>query len=158
MALEEKAGQLISVGVNARFLNQESEEFKELRRQVEQNHVGGIILFRGPVYESVHLVNRMQQFARVPLLVSADLEAGSGMRFDDATDLPWNMAVGATGNPEYARRQGQLTAREARALGVEQIFAPVADVNNNAGNPVINVRSYGEDQQEVARFVAAFVG
>ena len=68
MSLEEKTGQLISVGINARFLNQESAEFKELRRQVEQNHVGGIILFRGPVYESVHLVNRMQQLARVPLL------------------------------------------------------------------------------------------
>src|SRR5256714_10781242 len=157
MTLDEKIGQLISIGINARFLNQESDEFKELRRQVEQNHVGGIILFRGPVYESVHLVNRMQQLARQPLLISADLEAGSGMRFDDATDLPWNMAVGATGNPDYARRQGQLTAREARSLGVEQLFAPVADVNNNAANPVINVRSFGEDPAEVARFVAAFV-
>ncbi|MBV8859113.1 MAG: hypothetical protein JOZ02_19430 [Acidobacteria bacterium] len=157
MTLEEKAGQLISVGVNARFLNQESDEFKELRRQVEQNHVGGIILFRGPVYESVHLVNRMQRLAKLPLLVSADLEAGSGMRFDDATNLPWNMAVGATGDPAFARRQGELTAREARALGIQQVFAPVADVNNNAGNPVINVRSFGEDPAEVARFVAAFV-
>jgi beta-N-acetylhexosaminidase len=157
MTLEEKAGQLISVGVNAHFLNQSSDEFRELRRQVEQNHVGGIILFRGPVYESVHLVNRMQAFARLPLLVSADLEAGSGMRFDDATNLPWNMAVGATGDPAFARRQGELTAREARALGVQHIFAPVADVNNNAGNPVINVRSFGEDPSEVARFVAAFV-
>jgi beta-N-acetylhexosaminidase len=157
MTLDEKAGQLISIGINARFLNQESGEFKELRRQVEQNHVGGIILFRGPIYESVHLVNRMQQLARLPLLISADLESGSGMRFDDATNLPWNMALGATGNPEYARRQGELTAREARALGVQQIFAPVADVNNNAGNPVINVRSFGEDPAEVARFVSAFV-
>ncbi|HEX8503528.1 MAG TPA: glycoside hydrolase family 3 N-terminal domain-containing protein [Pyrinomonadaceae bacterium] len=157
MTVEQKAGQLISVGVNARFLNQESPEFKELRRQVEQNHVGGIILFRGPVYESVHLVNRMQQLAARPLLVSADLEAGAGMRFEDTVNLPWNMALGATGNPEYARRQGELTAREARALGVQQIYAPVADVNNNAGNPVINVRSFGEDPAEVARFVAAFV-
>ena len=157
MTLEEKAGQLISVGVNARFLNQSSDEFKELRRQVEQNHVGGIILFRGPVYESVHLVNRMQRLAKLPLLVSADLEAGSGMRFEDTTNLPWNMAVGATGDPAFARRQGELTAREARALGVQHVFAPVADVNNNAGNPVINVRSFGEDPAEVARYVAAFV-
>jgi beta-N-acetylhexosaminidase len=157
MTLEQKAGQLISVGINARFLNQESAEFKELRRQVEQNHVGGIILFRGPVYESVHLVNRMQQLARVPLLISADLEAGAGMRFEDTVNLPWNMALGATGNPDFARRQGALTAREARALGVQQVFAPVADVNNNADNPVINVRSFGEDPAEVARFVAAFV-
>jgi beta-N-acetylhexosaminidase len=157
MTLEEKTGQLISIGINARFLNEESDEFLELRRQVEQNHIGGIILFRGPVYESVHLVNRMQQFAREPLLISADLEAGSGMRFEDATDFPWNMAVGATGDPTFARREGELTAREARALGVEQILAPDADVNNNAANPVINVRSFGEDPSEVARFVSAFV-
>jgi beta-N-acetylhexosaminidase len=67
------------------------------------------------------------------------------------------MAVGATGDPTLARRQGEVTAREARALGVQQVFAPVADVNNNAANPVINVRSYGEDPAEVSRFVAAFV-
>src|ERR671928_2100137 len=156
MSLDEKIGQMVAVGLNATFLNQESDQFKELRRQVEQNHIGGLILFRGPVYESAHLVNRMQQFARVPLLVSADLEAGAGMRFDDTINFPWNMAVAATGNPEYARHQGEITAREARALGVQQIFAPVVDVNNNAANPVINVRSYGEDPADVARFAAAF--
>src|SRR5919206_973314 len=156
MSLDEKIGQMVAVGLNATFLNQESDAFKELRRQVEQNHIGGLILFKGPVYESVHLVNRMQAFARVPLLVSADLEAGAGMRFDNTVNFPWNMAVGATGNPEYARRQGEITAREARALGVQQIYAPVVDVNNNAANPVINVRSYGEDPADVARFAAAF--
>src|SRR5947208_4115363 len=157
MSLDEKIGQLISVGVNATFLNQDSEAFKALRHQVVDNHVGGIILFRGPVYESVVLVNRMQQLAKYPLLISADLEAGSGMRFDDTVNFPWNMAIAATGNPDFARRAGDLTAREARALGIQQIYAPVADVNNNAANPVINVRSYGEDPADVARFVAAFV-
>src|SRR5919206_4852804 len=157
MSLDEKIGQMVAVGLNATFLNQESDAFKELRRQVEQNHIGGLILFRGHVYESVHLVNRMQEFARVPLLVSADLEAGAGMRFDDTINLPWNMAVGATGNPDYARRMGEITAREARALGIQQILAPVVDVNNNAANPVINVRSYGEDPQEVGRYVSAFI-
>jgi beta-N-acetylhexosaminidase len=156
MSLEEKIGQLISVGVNATFLNQDSDAYRSLKHQIEDNKVGGIILFRGPVYESVILVNRMQELARYPLLISADLEAGAGMRFDDTVNFPWNMAVGATGNPEYARRQGEITAREARALGVQQIFAPVVDVNNNAANPVINVRSYGEDPADVARFAAAF--
>jgi beta-N-acetylhexosaminidase len=156
MSLEEKIGQLISVGVNATFLNQDSDAYRSLKHQIEDNKVGGIILFRGPVYESVILVNRMQQLAHYPLLISADLEAGAGMRFDDTINFPWNMAVGATGNPDYARRQGEITAREARALGVQEIFAPVVDVNNNAANPVINVRSYGEDPMEVARFAAAF--
>src|SRR5438874_7251775 len=156
MSLDEKIGQLIYVGVNATFLNQESEAFKSLRHQIVDNHVGGIILFRGPVYESVVLVNRMQLLAKHPLLISADLEAGSGMRFDDTVNFPWNMAIAATGNPEFARREGELTAREARAMGVQQIYAPVADVNNNAANPVINVRSYGEDPAEVARFAVAW--
>ncbi len=156
MTLEQKVGQLISVGVNATYLNQDSEAFKALRHQVVDNHVGGIILFRGPVYESLLLMNRMQELAVHPLLISADLEAGAGMRFDDTVNFPWNMAVGATANPEFARRQGAITAREARAIGVQQIYAPVVDVNNNAANPVINVRSYGEDPAEVARFGAAF--
>lgn len=157
MSLEEKIGQLISVGINATFLNQDSQAFQALKHQIVDNHVGGIILFRGPVYESVMIVNRMQELAKYPLLISADLEAGAGMRFDDTVNFPWNMAIAATGNPEFAKRAGQLTGREARALGVQQIYAPVADVNNNAANPVINVRSYGEDPSEVAKFVAAFV-
>ena len=157
MSLDEKIGQLISVGINATFLNQDSEAFKALRHQVVDNHVGGLILFRGPVYESVILVNRMQELAKYPLLISADLEAGSGMRFDDTVNFPWNMAIGATRDPDFARRAGELTAHEARAMGVQQIYAPVADVNNNAANPVINVRSYGENPADVARFVEAFV-
>ena len=157
MSLDEKIGQLISVGINATFLNQDSEAFKSLRHQVVDNHVGGIILFRGPVYESVMIVNRMQELAKYPLLISADLEAGSGMRFDDTVNFPWNMAIAATGNPDYARRAGDLTGREARAMGIQQIYAPVSDVNNNAANPVINVRSYGEDPIEVSRYVSAFV-
>src|SRR5436309_3664005 len=157
MSLDEKIGQLISVGINATFLNQDSEAFKALRHQVVDNHVGGIILFRGPVYESVVICNRMQELAKYPLLISADLEAGSGMRFDDTVNFPWNMAIAATGNPDYARRAGDLTGRDARAMGIQQIYAPVSDVNNNAANPVINVRSYGEDPIEVSRYVSAFV-
>jgi len=156
MSVDEKIGQLISVGVNATFLNQDSDAYKILKHQIEDDHIGGIILFRGPVYESVILCNRMQQLSHYPLMISADLEAGAGMRFDDTINFPWNMAVAATGNPDYARRQGEITGREARALGVQHIFAPVVDVNNNAANPVINVRSYGEDPADVARFAAAF--
>ncbi len=156
MSLDEKIGQLISVGINAKFLNQDTDAYRALKHQIEDNHIGGIILFRGPVYESVFLVNRMQQLARYPLLIAADLEAGAGMRFDDTVNFPWNMAVGATNNPDYARRQGEITAREARALGIHHVYAPVVDINNNAANPVINVRSYGEHPADVARFAAAF--
>ncbi|HWT00048.1 MAG TPA: glycoside hydrolase family 3 N-terminal domain-containing protein [Pyrinomonadaceae bacterium] len=157
MSLKEKIGQLISVGINGRFFNQDSEYFRELRRQVEKNHIGGIVLYRGTVYESVHLTNRMQHLARYPLLISADMEYGAGMRFEDTVNLPWNMAVGATGNPNYAQRQGEIIAHEARALGIRQVFGPVVDVNNNAANPIINVRAYSEDPLKVAKFSEAFI-
>jgi beta-N-acetylhexosaminidase len=157
LSVEEKVGQLIHIGINARFANQDSEYFQALKRDVVGNKVGGIILFGAPVYESVVLVNRMQEQAKIPLLISADAETGIGMRFGDTINLPWNMAVAATGDPEYARKTGVIAGREARALGIRQVFAPVLDVNNNPDNPVINVRSYGEDPETVGRFGAAFI-
>lgn len=157
MTTEEKVGQLVSIGINAQFWNEDNDVFLEIKRQIVENKIGGVCLFGAPVYESVQVTNRMQQFAKVPLLISADFEAGIGMRFSDTVNFPWNMAVAATGEPNLARRQGEFTAREARALGVQHVFAPVVDVNNNAANPVINVRSYGENPQEVARFANAFI-
>jgi beta-N-acetylhexosaminidase len=157
MSVEEKIGQLVHVGINARFANQDSDYFQELKRNVVEDKIGGIILFGAPIYESTHMVNRMQENAKIPLLISLDAETGIGMRFFDAANFPWNMAVAATGDPEYARKIGVITAREARAIGVQHVYNPVLDVNNNAGNPVINVRSYGEDPADVARFGAASI-
>ncbi len=157
MTVEEKVGQLIHIGINAKFANQDSEYFQSIKRDVANNKVGGIIIFGAPVYETVHLVNRMQENAKVPLLISIDAETGIGMRFGDATNFPWNMAVAATGDPEYARKIGVITGRESRAMGIQHVFAPVLDVNNNADNPVINVRSYGEDPETVGRFGVAFI-
>ncbi|QYO67663.1 glycoside hydrolase family 3 protein [Leptolyngbya sp. 7M] len=156
MTVDEKVGQLVHVGINARFAHQESSFFKELRRHVIDNKIGGIIFFGAPIYETTHLGNRMQEAAKIPLLMSLDAETGIGMRFQDTTNFPWAMAVTATGNPEFARRMGVITGREARAIGIQHVYAPVLDVNNNAANPVINVRSFGEDPEDVARFGVAF--
>jgi beta-N-acetylhexosaminidase len=157
MSVDEKIGQLVHIGINAKFANQEGDFFKDIQRHVVENKIGGIVVFAGGLYETVHFVNRMQENAKIPLLISADFETGVGMRFDETINFPWNMAVAATGNPEFARREGVITGREARALGVMQVYAPVVDVNNNADNPVINVRSYGENPQDVARFGVAFM-
>lgn len=156
MTTDEKVGQLVHVGINARFAHQESSFFKELRRHVTENKIGGVIFFGAPIYETTHLANRMQEAARIPLLMSLDAETGIGMRFFDATNFPWAMAVAATGEPEFARRMGAITGREARAIGIQHVYAPVLDINNNADNPVINVRSFGEDPEDVARFGVAF--
>lgn len=156
MTVDEKVGQLVHVGINARFAHQQSSFFKELRRHIVENKIGGVIFFGAPIYETTHLANRMQEAARIPLLMSLDAETGIGMRFFDATNFPWAMAVAATGEPEFARRMGAITGREARAIGIQHVYAPVLDVNNNADNPVINVRSFGEDPEDVARFGVAF--
>jgi beta-N-acetylhexosaminidase len=157
MSVDEKVGQLVHVGVNAHFANQDSAFFKELKRQVVENKVGGIIFFVGPVYDTVQLANRMQEAAKIPLLDSLDAETGVGMRFESTTVFPWAMAIAATGDPEFARRMGVMTGREAKASGFHYVLAPVLDVNNNADNPVINVRSFGEDPEEVAKYGVAYV-
>jgi beta-N-acetylhexosaminidase len=157
MSLEERVGQLFAVAGHGIYLNDEAPALKELVRQVTENRVGGIVWFRSNVYETALLNAKLQRLAKVPLLVSADLEAGAGMRFDDVTFGPWAMAVAATGDPSLETRRSLATATAARALGVHQVFAPVADVNVNPDNPVINVRSYGEDPADVSRFVAAAV-
>ena len=157
LPLDEKIGQLFVVPASGVYMSDDSKEFQTLRHQVVDEHVGGVILFRSNVYGAAVLVGKLQELAKVPLLVSADLEAGLGMRFEDVAYGPWAMAVAAAGDPSLAGRVALATAREARAIGIAQVFAPVADVNVNPDNPVINVRSFGEDPADVARYVEATV-
>src|SRR5262245_15829960 len=157
LTLEEKIGQMIVAEANVVFWNREGAEYRKLRHHIVDNRVGGVILFRSQVWPAAVVTNRWQEMAKIPLLISADLEMGPGMRLDDT---PWwapNMAVAATGDPKWARLQGEATAMQARAVGVNWLLAPVADVNNNPDNPVINTRSYGEDPATVAEFVRAFI-
>ncbi len=157
LSLDEKIGQLFVVPAAGVYMSEESKDFQTLRRHVVDNHVGGVILSRSNVYGAAVLIGKLQELARVPLLVSADLEAGLGMRFEDVTYGPWAMAIAAAGDPALAERGALATAREARAIGIGQVFAPVADVNVNPDNPVINVRSFGEDPADVSRYVEATV-
>jgi beta-N-acetylhexosaminidase len=157
LSLDEKVGQLFVPEGHGVFLNESSPQYRRLERFVRDQHVGGIIWFAANVLETAMLNRRLQQLARVPLLISADLEAGMGMRFADTTFWPPAMAVAATGDARLAEAEGREVAIEARAVGVNHILAPVADVNVDPDNPVINTRSYGEDSETVARFVSAFI-
>ncbi|MGZ5425595.1 MAG: glycoside hydrolase family 3 protein [Thermoanaerobaculia bacterium] len=157
LPLDEKIGQLFVVPAHGVYVSEQSKDFQTLRHHVVDNHVGGVILFRSNVYGAAVLVGKLQELAKVPLLFSADLEAGLGMRFEDVTYGPWAMAIAAAGDPALAERGALATAREARAIGIAQVFAPVADVNVNPDNPVINVRSFGEDPGQVSRYVEATV-
>jgi beta-glucosidase-like glycosyl hydrolase/CubicO group peptidase (beta-lactamase class C family) len=166
MTLREKIGQMLMVSYFGAFRSAESPEYKELLRQVEENHIGGLIVAttRGPlgiersqVYPTAVITNELQGRAKVPLLVGADFESGTGMRLDEGTSFPSPMAIGATDDPKLAYAVGKTIAIEARAAGVHWIFAPDADVNNNPDNPIINFRSFGEDPKSVAEYVAQFV-
>src|SRR6266849_1717565 len=157
LSLDEKIGQMFGVRAHGVFMSESSPEYQRLLHQVRDNHVGGIVWFLSNVYETALLNQKLQRASRIPLLISADLEAGVGMRFSDTTFWPSSMAVAATGDPSLAEQEGRVVAREARALGINHILAPVADVNVDPDNPVINSRSFGEDPQDVSRYVAAFI-
>ncbi|MEA2463504.1 MAG: beta-N-acetylhexosaminidase [Acidobacteriota bacterium] len=129
----------------------------DLIHHVRDNQVGGVIWFQTTTAEAAAVNAHLQTLAHVPLLISADLEAGMGMRFTDAEWWLPAMALAATGDPAFAEEQARATAREARAIGINHILAPVADVNVDPLNPVINTRSFGEDPHAVASYVTAFV-
>ncbi|MEQ8330985.1 MAG: glycoside hydrolase family 3 N-terminal domain-containing protein [Longimicrobiales bacterium] len=168
MTLEEKVGQMIMPWVIGDFAPKGSDSHDRTARYVEDG-IGGVIMSVGSPTEVAAKLNDLQRHAKYPLLVAADLETGAGFRFrgavqmpgiielGGATDFPSLMAVGATGDPQLAYEMGRVTALEARAVGVHVPFAPVLDVNNNPDNPIINVRSFGEDPDMVGRMGAAFV-
>jgi beta-N-acetylhexosaminidase len=102
-------------------------------------------------------LNRMQRLAKVPLLVGGDFERGASMRVAGTAKYPHQMAYGAANDLQLTRALGAATAKEARALGVNWVFAPVADVNSNPENPIINIRSFGENPELVASHVKAYI-
>lgn len=157
LSLSEKVSQLFAVQAYGYYVSEDDPAWRSLVDLVERFGAGGVIFFQGDPLEQVVMTNALQRRARLPLLVSQDMEWGAGMRVERTTTFPRAMAVGASRNPDFAYATGYVTAREARALGVHHLFAPVADVNNNPFNPVINARSYGEDPQLVAAMVRAFV-
>jgi len=158
MSLEEKAAQMMMIAETGYPRNPRSETAIELVEAVRDQGVGGLVLMRSEEGTIPRLLNELQIEARIPLLVAMDMERSLAFRVRrGSVDLPYAMAVGATRSEEAARFQGEVTAREGRALGIHWAFAPVVDVNNNPDNPVINIRSFGEDPELVARLGAAFI-
>lgn len=175
LSVEQRIGQLVMPGLDSTWLATDSAEFERVRELVERGHVGGFVVFGGtdavpgvllnPAYAAVVLgdplsaastLNRLQRRSGLPLLNAGDFEFGVGMRIGGATRFPRAMAFGAAGDERLAEEAGRITALEMRAIGVHVNFAPVADVNNNPRNPVINTRSFGEDPARVGALAAAF--
>jgi beta-N-acetylhexosaminidase len=166
MSTEEKVGQLFMVWARAEFFNVNSPEYREFANRIDHYHVGsfalsvpvdGPFLIKGQPYEAAILVNRLQQRSKLPLLIAADFESGLSSRLNGTTVFPQAMAFGAARKVEYAESFGKIVALEARAIGVHWNFFPVADVNSNPANPIINTRSFGENPQQVGELVAAYI-
>ncbi len=166
LSVEEKVGQLFMIWVRAEFLNVNSPEYLQLRDTMLKYHIGSFamtvpyeppFLYKSQPYEAAVLLNRLQHDSKLPLLIAADFERGITMRINGGTVFPSAMAFGATGKLDYAEAFGRITAEESRAIGVQWNFFPVADVNSNPANPIINTRSFGEDPQQVGDMVASYI-
>ncbi len=162
----QKIAQLIMIPFYGDNPSRRSRLYRQYAQRVQQLGVGGLILVNrvqnGVVQNaepttSAAFLNRMQRLARVPLIVGGDFERGASMRVAGAAKFPHAMAFAATGDVSLTRQLGAVTARESRAMGIHWVFAPVADVNNNPDNPIINIRSFSEDPQQVAAHVKAFI-
>jgi len=176
MTLDEKVGQVVMSGIDSMYLATDTEQYEQLLEKVKTLKLGGFVVFGGSerapsvllnsTYGTVTLgqplaaastLNRLQAAAAIPLLASADFEAGVGFRISGATAFPRAMAFGAAWDEELARSAARITGQEGRAIGVHMNFAPIADVNNNPRNPVINTRAFGEVPADVGRINAAYV-
>lgn len=157
MSTDEKIGQLLVPNAGGGFKPVDGEAYQKLQRWVTEFHIGGAHVVGGEPPATALLVNDLQRLAKVPLLVTADLEGGAGYVFFGATRLPLAMAIGATGRDDLAYAAGKIAAQEGKALGIGVDFYPVTDVNNNPRNPIISIRSFGEDPQKVAQFSRAYI-
>lgn len=153
----EKVSQLFTIRVSGYFQSADTDRSRRDRALVADFGAGGVVVGPGTPMAQAARLNALQRRAKLPLLVAQDMEWGPGMRLRRTTTLPPAMSIGATRQPALARQAGYVTAREARALGVHHIYAPVVDVNNNPANPIINVRSFGERPGLVGTMAAHFV-
>jgi beta-N-acetylhexosaminidase len=169
LSVRDKAAQLVWPQVLGDYNSENSAAWARIEGLIRDQHVGGFIMSVGSPFETAVKLNAMQARSAVPLLIAADYETGAGFRtrggyflpnainLGGATVFAPQMALGATRDTSLAYEQGRITALEARALGVQFVFAPVMDVNNNPANPVIGARSFGEDPELVARMGSSLI-
>ncbi len=153
----QKVAQLVVPWLGGNYMSLDDSAYQIAVRWIDSLEVGGLIISVGSPYDIAAKLNALQRRSKLPLLVSADLEWGAAMRVVGATAFPHIMAAGATGDERDAYMIGRVAALEGRAVGIHVNFAPDADVNNNPLNPIINIRSFGEDPRAVAKLVRAYV-
>lgn len=154
MTLDEKIGQLFMI---AAYSNQGEAYETEIEQQIRKYHIGGLIFFQGDPARQVKLTNRYQKAAKYPLLIGLDAEHGAGWRLKSAMEFPKMGIIGAIRNDSLIFALGETIARHCRTLGVHVNFAPVIDINSNPANPVIGIRSFGENPEAVSHKAILFM-
>ena len=147
LSLKEKIGQLYMVQV---FSNQDETTLKSILNQIKKYHIGGLIYSEGGPLRQVLLNNKLQAASKVPLLIGMDAEWGLNMRLDSTYAFPWNMTLGAIKDLDLIRKTGKHIGEHCKRIGVHFNFAPVVDINTNPKNPIIGVRSFGEQKEVVS--------
>ncbi len=153
MTVEEKIGQLFMV---ATYSNRSEAEYRTVESQIQKYNLGGIAFFQGNAIKQAELTNRYQSISKVPLLIGLDAEWGLGMRLNNTYSFPKAITLGATKDPALVEKIGYEIASQCKRIGVHINFAPVADVNSNPQNPVINYRSFGESASTVSELATAY--
>ncbi len=146
LTLDQKIGQLFMVPSYPRHNNK-----TEVINLIKNYNVGGIIYFKGNAKEIAQLTNIFQSESQIPLMTAMDAEWGIGMRVDNVVVFPQQLMLGAIENNQLIYQMGEEIAKQSKAIGVNINFAPVVDINNNPMNPVIGVRSFGENKKNVAK-------
>lgn len=154
MSLDEKIGQLFMV---AAYSNRGRDHERELNELITDYHIGGLIFFQGGPVRQARMTNRLQSAAEVPLMIGMDAEWDLAMRLDSVTKLPWPMTLAASEDSTLAYEYGKTIARHCKRLGVHFNFGPVLDINTNPENPIIGVRSFGENPERVKRMSLAYM-
>ena len=154
MSLSEKIGQLFMVSVAS---DQSKTATDKIKAQIKNYHLGGVIFSKGGPARQARLTNDYQSVAKIPLLIGQDAEWGLAMRLDSTFSYPWNMTLGAIQKDSIVKAVGRSIGKHAKRIGVNINFAPDLDINNNAKNPIIGNRSFGEDRENVTRKGIAFL-
>jgi len=154
LSIDERIAQIIAV---AAYSNRDEGHKQEVLKLIREQKIGGLIFFQGGPVREAKLMNMYQSASKVPLLMAMDAEWGLGMRLDSTISFPYQMTLGAIQNDSLIYKMGVEVARQMRRAGLHFNFAPVADINNNPENPVINFRSFGEDKYNVTRKAIAYM-
>ena len=154
MTVEERIAQLIMIPV---YSNKDQIHIDSISSLVKNYNVGGLIFFQGGPVRQAHMTNRFQKESKIPLMVTIDAEWGLAMRLDSTVRFPYQMSLGGIEDENLIYEMGREIARHCKRLGIHVNFAPVVDINNNANNPVIGFRSFGEDKDNVTRKGLAYM-